>query len=247
MDYRNTYAEFANSGSPRGYLSRQSASLASPILTQRTSPITSTTAAPPLSPISRSLLLSNAMGPLDRKLPPGNSAIFANESLERLRLPIRPDIFSVPRSPAPPAAFKPRRRPKLPPASSSSAVFRRKRFLVFMKVLLKCLKRDMTKNPQSARLYQHAKAIIADCTQRNRQKDPHYCPLPEAVERRLRPVVGEAQWKRAHACLDLYLEKRRQLHRLPASHHTTTTVDPLQVSFPEICRTASDPWRKEGV
>jgi len=117
----------------------------------------------------------------------------------------------APQAAAQAAAPPPRRRIPLSArlGGNSQTAYRRKRFLVFMKVLLKILRRDSLKHPQ---LYTEAKAIVADCTRRNRYKDPQYCPLPEAVERRLRPMVGEAQWKRANACLDLYLEKRRQLH-----------------------------------
>lgn len=122
-------------------------------------------------------------------------------------------------------SLKPERpvRRRLPSAAVSCEVRQRKRFLVFTKILLKCLKRT-----NDERLLRYAKAIIADCVQRNRRKDPQCMPLPQAVERHLRPVVGETQWKRAEACLDLYLEKRRQLIRAAAA-------DPLNV-FPELTR-----------
>jgi hypothetical protein len=216
MALRNTFSDYS-SRSPIGLLSQP----LSPILTRQLPTLQDTTT-PPLSPFSRNtLFLSSTLGPLDQTLLPINpAAMFSHESLERrLHLPTvhdRPEAFSV---------------KGLKTSQHSRARFQRKRFLVFMKILLKILRRD--KSPSGLQLYQYAKAIVSECIHGNRCKDLRYCPLQATIERRLRPIVGEAHWKRANTCLELYLEKRRQLHRLPAS---TVTIDPLQVSFPEICR-----------
>ena len=193
-----------------------------------------------LSPLARRhLLLSSVMTPMDRSASSrGNYSFFTNPTSEgssllmprtgspnsrssssssnnnnnsRLNLAVRPEqgpsgsaYYS---SPASTGARAGPRRVRLPSAATSHELRKRKTFLVFIKVLLKVLR----KSPDQT-LHNRAKAIISHVTRRNRNKEPQYCPLPEALEQQLRPVVGEAQWKRANACLDLYLEKRRRVH-----------------------------------
>jgi hypothetical protein len=79
----------------------------------------------------------------------------------------------------------------------------RERFLVFIKILFRLL--DEANEPE-VRL--RAKKIVAECTRRNRLRDPNFSPLMEAVERRLRGFVGEALWKRALLLLRHFLAKR---------------------------------------
>lgn len=220
--YRDTFnrqQDFATSFSP-----------SSVQLHTRNSPLSSSQ----LSPYSRRrLLLSTVMTPLERSAARSNYGVFSNPSNaegnllfpptrsptgNRLSLAMRPEQSSH-------ASTRTATRPRLPRAASSDEVMKRKRFLVFMKVLLKCLKRS-----SDLSLHTQAKAIIADCTQRNRCRDPDFCPLPESVEQRLRPIVGEAQWNRAAACLDLYLEKRREdyVARIRDSHQQVFATRPFQ-------------------
>jgi len=58
--------------------------------------------------------------------------------------------------------------------------------------LFKCLEQT-----QSLQICSRAKKIVGDCTKRNRAGDPEFTPLMDAVEKRLRPFVGETQWRRA--------------------------------------------------
>ena len=37
--------------------------------------------------------------------------------------------------------------------------------------------------------------------------DPHFMPLQDAVEDRLRPLVGSEHWNRANTYLKVYLER----------------------------------------
>ena len=76
----------------------------------------------------------------------------------------------------------------------------RQQFLVFVKILLKYV--DRQNNPH---LKRNAKAVVAECTRRNRHGDPHYTPLQDAVERRLRLTLGEVHWARAKLCFDTYI------------------------------------------
>lgn len=78
----------------------------------------------------------------------------------------------------------------------------RQHFLVFTKVLFKYLER--LNNPV---LKSRAKAIIAECTQRNRMGIPEYTPLMSAVERRLKQSLGEVHYARAQICYNSYLRK----------------------------------------
>lgn len=53
-----------------------------------------------------------------------------------------------------------------------------------------------------------AKSIIADCTYRNRMGHPEYMPLQDAIELRLRQLVGEIHWSRAQRCFEAYCAKK---------------------------------------
>ena len=62
-----------------------------------------------------------------------------------------------------------------------------------------------TNNPQLTRT---AKAVVAECTRRNRMGDTDYMPLQAAVERRLRRSLGEVHWARARHCFDTYVARQ---------------------------------------
>ena len=79
----------------------------------------------------------------------------------------------------------------------------RQQFLIFVKILLKYI--DRTNNPQLRRA---AKAVVAECTRRNRMGDTDYMPLQAAVERRLRTTLGEVHWTRAKLCFDTYVARQ---------------------------------------
>lgn len=81
-----------------------------------------------------------------------------------------------------------------------------KDFLLFIKILLKCLT-----TTQNQLLKERTKAIVSECTKRNRLGDPAYMPLQTAVEVRLRPLVGEQLWTRAENYVQSYHSKQPQL------------------------------------
>ena len=81
-----------------------------------------------------------------------------------------------------------------------------KDFLLFIKILLKCLSAT-----QNHVLKDRTKAIVSECTKRNRLGDPAYMPLQKAVEIRLRPLVGENLWTRAQNYVQSYHNKQPQL------------------------------------
>jgi hypothetical protein len=79
----------------------------------------------------------------------------------------------------------------------------REELLIFVKILFRCLK----EGNEEYRLVQ-AKAILAECTLRNRVGDADYKHLKCAVESRLRQFVGELYWARAKNYLNAYCQKR---------------------------------------
>jgi hypothetical protein len=106
--------------------------------------------------------------------------------------------------------------------SAAVAATEKERFVLFVKILLKCLDRprgaDGGASDQDARaLKQVAKATILECTRRNRMGDSSYTPLLDALERRLRSTVGDENWYRAARLCDQYLERRRTSPRIPVA------------------------------
>lgn len=83
------------------------------------------------------------------------------------------------------------------------AITEREQFLLFIKILLKFI--EQTGSP---RLRQHTKAVVGECTRRNRMGDIDYVPLQDAVEVRLKNVVGDLTWARAKLYVDHYIAKR---------------------------------------
>jgi hypothetical protein len=79
----------------------------------------------------------------------------------------------------------------------------RQEFVAFIKVLFQYLK----DNQDFKRLSQ-AKAIVAECTQRNRIGVAGYTELKQSTERRLRPVIGEVYWSQAKDYLRDYCRRR---------------------------------------
>ena len=80
----------------------------------------------------------------------------------------------------------------------------RENFLVFTRILFKCLS-----DHPSPEVRIEAKRTIMDCTRRNRMGDPGYHPLIDAIEARLRHIIGDIHWKKALEYLDHYMTYRR--------------------------------------
>jgi hypothetical protein len=150
-------------------------------------------------------------------------AILSAERLDRLSLrdraqeqPVsarqsRPDSDAKAYAPQPPARLRGRSvSPCASVASSrcstvSQAAFSnpRQRFLLFVKILFKCL--TQANEPE---VLKKAKKIVAECARKNREGDPKFVPLMEAVEKRLRGFVGEVHWRRSILLLRHYIIKK---------------------------------------
>jgi len=102
----------------------------------------------------------------------------------------------------------------------------REKFLIFVKILFKFL--DQTADP---RLKPRAKAVVTECTRRNRLGDSEYTPLQDAVERRLRHSVGEFYWTRAKLYFDSYCQ-RRGLVEVTTSTTANAVAAGVPISFP---------------
>jgi len=88
----------------------------------------------------------------------------------------------------------------------------KRQFLLFIKILFKILDQnhDVTVEKREA-----ARAIVADCTRRNRLGDPAFIPLMAAVDARLRRHLGEQHWRKAHMYMRHYLNREAARTRLP--------------------------------
>jgi hypothetical protein len=94
-------------------------------------------------------------------------------------------------------------------SAAAAAATEKERFVLFVKILLKCLDRPgVNGGSDDARALKQV-ATILECTRRNRMGDSSYTPLLDALERRLRSTVGDENWYRAARLCDRYLERRR--------------------------------------
>ena len=100
-------------------------------------------------------------------------------------------------------------------STSPQAPNERKMFFAFVKVLLKYLEKA---NEDS--LQKRAKAIIAECTMRNRNGDSDYLCLQGAIERRLQQSLGAYHWDRAQLCYHKFLERCR----MPSTIEVTSSA-----------------------
>lgn len=92
-----------------------------------------------------------------------------------------------------------RPRPTPTPGSKTVVHQERENFLLFIKILFRIL--EQAHEPQTR---QRAQRIVVECNRKFKQGDPNYVPLMDAVERRLRRFVGEANWSKAHLFLHHY-------------------------------------------
>jgi hypothetical protein len=84
-------------------------------------------------------------------------------------------------------------------------------------MLFMCIERS-----GNVRLRQHAKAIVSECTRRNRMGDSNYAALQDAVETRLKNIVGETFWNRAKIYTDYYC--RQKGYRTAVKFRTAVNV-----------------------
>jgi hypothetical protein len=146
--------------------------------------------------------------------PPSNNTMTASTSAPRNISNMAPASLSYGGAPHPGALlFNASRRAQLQlqqhqmRARSAVAVDRvlgeRELFLIFIKILFKCIERC-----SNGRLRQRAKAIVTECTRRNRMGDSEFSPLQDAVEARLKDIVGDTYWNQAKVYTGYYCQQK---------------------------------------
>ena len=150
-------------------------------------------------------------GPPDGRSTPDAVTSAASEAIARFH------ISSCPSSPAPATSAPPAcgasrnaskirlyRSASLPVGINPHSRTHREQFLIFTRILFKCL----DDHPSSS-IKRRVKTIIVECTKRNRAGDPDYHPLIDAVQARLRHIIGEVHWHKAEEYLVHYLTFRK--------------------------------------
>lgn len=92
----------------------------------------------------------------------------------------------------------------------------KEKFLVFTRVLIKYLE---NKDPT---MHRQAKAIIKDCAERNKNKEPGYQSVTASMKTRLKQLVGENYWKRAEAYLKHFLEQKAKANQSGSAPSSST-------------------------
>ena len=125
------------------------------------------------------------------------------------------------------------------PSALSPDVQQKKKFLLFIKILFKYLDKS---DPE---IRDEAKAIVSDCTRRNRLGDPLYASLMDSIDSRLRGHVGEMHWRRAHMYMQHYakreISRTARIHRTPPRSPPRTPLRPQDWSW-EYCGCLHKRW-----
>ena len=85
------------------------------------------------------------------------------------------------------------------------AKHRKERFLMFTRVLMKYLEQ---KDPA---MHLKAKAVIRECAEKNKKKEPGYESVTASMQTRLRAMVGDQYWTRAEAYLNHFLKQKEKI------------------------------------
>lgn len=87
----------------------------------------------------------------------------------------------------------------------------RVRFMLYLRVLLKYLQR---KDDQDT--YETLKLALHDCAKKSRRQEKGYESLTFAMQRLIPEIVSEEDLARAREYMDLFVQRRRQMHRRQA-------------------------------
>ena len=100
---------------------------------------------------------------------------------------------------------------------------RRRDLLLFVRILIKCIEMS-----QNTKLCMQTKAMVSECVKRNRMGDPHFSPLQENLEMRLRALVGPDYWNLAkdyvHCFKKAQSQRKMAVAAAAASHDTRTVI-----------------------
>jgi hypothetical protein len=87
-------------------------------------------------------------------------------------------------------------------------------FALFTKILCNILKKSGDSD-----LHRKAKDLVTTTVRRSRMGDEECCPLFESIETRLRGLVGEAHWRRAHGYMHFYAARNPEILLPPKNLH----------------------------
>lgn len=110
---------------------------------------------------------------------------------------------------------------------------RKEQFLMFTRVLMKYL------DKQDPNMHTHAKQVIRECAQKNRNGDPGYSSLSISMQKRLKQLVGDVYWHKATEYLakyfkDQYMKTGRMTEdqaRRKAHEHARLAASDLSVDY----------------
>lgn len=77
-------------------------------------------------------------------------------------------------------------------------------FALFLKIIIRCLERS-----KHYFLLRQARLVVKTCTIGHKMGDPNFSPLVDAVEMRLKKLVGDRIWKQARAYTKIYLKRKQ--------------------------------------
>lgn len=127
------------------------------------------------------------------------------KEVAKIPLPVASAAILPARLPRPTEVLSQHQEPPHHPQQqqTTSVAASREQFLVFIKILFKILDQA-----QEVHTRNRAKKLVAECTRKNREGDPNYTPLMDAVQERLRLFVGEAHWRKAMLLLRHYYQQK---------------------------------------
>ena len=154
---------------------------------------------------------------------PSTSSPLVDPVIELIRASIAQAVSlnsaTLPQSVSRPLTYQPSQVHLISPPQSRR-ISNRAKCLVFVKILLTYLETTAGNTGLQSDLSQRAKAIVLDCTRRNRMGDQKFIPLKEALELRLRQCVGELHWIRAKQYFDKFCRRKGIVNDEPCGQQT---------------------------
>ena len=79
-------------------------------------------------------------------------------------------------------------------------------FILFMKILLECMKRSTNDEDHHMMLFNQVRLVVITCTNGHKLHDPTFDSLIDSIKCRLKKIIGETiYWKQAHQYTQYYL------------------------------------------
>lgn len=95
-------------------------------------------------------------------------------------------------------------------------------FALFLKVLLRCLEKS-----KQYVLLQQARMAVMTCTNGYKMGNPSFSPLIDAIEIRLKKLVGDSIWTQARNYTKFYLRRKQYQSRYLSDHSRIAVKRPI--------------------